>query len=835
MSPLLAFVFERPVSDPVGLFAILMLLILCVPVLCRLIRIPEIVGLIIVGIILGPHALHILPPGGAVELLGKVGLIYIMFQAGLEIDMNEFEENRNHSVIFGVLSYAFPMLLGSGIIYLFLHNHLNHEHLWPTILLLASVFASHTLLSQPIVKRLDIMKEPAVTTAVGGTIVTDTLTLMTLAVIAAIVQGDADAKFWATLFIGISVYTVALFLIVPRVSRWTFSKLKEGSVERFVYILAVVFLCAMLAEVAKMEAIIGAFFAGIAINRLVPVRSPLAQRIHFVGEALFIPMFMITVGMIVDINSLLDPKMWGVAVVILVAVFATKIMAVFGSARLFRYTRDQAMLIFGLCVSQAAATLAATFIGHEIGLFNHTILNSIIMLILVTCLLSPWITERWGRKVALQAETSGLGTSRAPKRLLIPLANPASIEPLMTMAILMHNPKSEEPLFPLTIVSDDDEMHSQVTQAEKKLESAVKLANEANLDAVPLTRIDYNVADGIIRSIAEQRIRTVLIGWNGHITTDLFIFGSVLDRLLQGSEQTIFVYRDACPISEHTCVKLLIPPFSNRLPGFHHVLTKTCTLCEQLGASLHIITPSDSRLAAEEAIASIKTSAPVTWVDIPTWDNMLPELRQSMRPRQDLIVLVASRKRTISWTRDNDRLPGTFATRFPENSFMVAYLRNQRAAPTTLESFDAKSRLREYVDAGNSPVDLSAIDANEAICELANLQPAHLQSPGLTEKLVESARSNSVRIIGGTVLIDTHSPDRKNSFVAVGNSTGDPIIFSDLKEPVHHIWVLVTGRDNSIAEHEALFGFINQRLQRYQPSDLQAVQLADDIKRILNL
>ncbi len=831
----LAFTLSRPIVDPVSLFALLMLLILCVPLLCRFLRIPEIVGLIIAGIVLGPHALDLLPEGGAVELLGKVGLIYIMFQAGLEIDMNEFEENRSHSVIFGVLSYAFPMLLGSAIIYLFLHNHLNHEHLWPTILLLASVFASHTLLSQPIAKRLDIMKDPAVTTAIGGTIVTDTLTLMTLAVIAAIVQGDAGAGFWLVLLLGISVYTIALFLIIPRLSRWTFSKFKEGSNERFIYILAIVFLCAALAEVVKMEAIIGAFFSGLAINRLVPVRSPLTQRIHFVGETLFIPMFMITVGMIVDINSLLDPTMWGVAVVILIAVFATKIIAVFGSARLFSYTRDQAMVIFGLCVSQAAATLAATFIGHEIGLFNHTILNSIIMLILVTCLLSPWITERWGRKVALQAETGSLVPSRAPQRLLIPLANPASIESLMTMAILLHNPKSEEPLYPLTVVSDDDENHSQVRQAEKKLENAVRLANAANLEAVPLTRVDYNVADGIIRALTERRIRTVLIGWNGHITTDRFIFGSVLDRLLVGSEQTVFVYRDACPISEHQRVILLIPPFSNRLPGFHHVLMETCTLCEQLGAALEIITPSDSRLAAEEAIARIKTSAPLAWHDLSTWDHMPEKLAQNLKPRRDLMILVASRKRTISWTRENDRLPGLLATRFPENSFMVAYSRNQRAASTVIESFDAKSRLRDYVDAVDSPLSLSSINASDALHEITTLLPSHLRFPGLAERLIESARSNSVRVIRGTALIDVHAPEHKHSFVVVGNSIGEPVLFTDLKESVYHIWILVTGVDNSIAEHEALYGFINQRIQRYQPADLKAVHTAEDIKSILSL
>ncbi|MCZ7593049.1 MAG: cation:proton antiporter [Kiritimatiellae bacterium] len=834
MNFLLSFAREQPVQEPVALFAILMLIILVVPLICQLIRIPRIVGLIVAGIVLGPHALAILPEGGAVALLGKVGLIYIMFQAGLEIDMNEFEERRNQSLIFGFLSYAFPMVLGSVVIYVFLHNHLNHAHLWPTILLLASVFASHTLLSQPIVKRLDIMKDPAVTTAIGGTIVTDTLTLMTLAIIAAIVKGDANATFWTALFLGISVYTLALFLVVPRVSRWTFSKLKEGSIERFVYVLAIVFLCAMLAEVAKMEAIIGAFFAGLALNRLVPMRSPLAVRIQFVGESLFIPMFMISVGMIVDINSLLDPKMWGVAGVILLAVFVTKIIAVFGSARLFRFSFDQAMLVFGLCVSQAAATLAATFIGYEIGLFNNTILDSIIILILVTCLLSPWITERWGRAVALQAEARAGDPANAPQRLLVPLANPSTIGPLMAMATLLHDPKSEEPLFPLTVVRKNDTTEVQVAQAEKKLEEAVHLAVEANLDAVPVTRIDINIADGILRALDELRIRTVLIGWNGHVTADHFIFGSVLDRLLDGSEQTIYVYRNACPISEYRRVVLIIPPFFNRLPDFHGVISDMCILADQLGAPLHVITPSHSRFASEATLNEIKPSASITWGELETWDSVLLNLHETVKPTNDFVVLLASRRRTIAWTRENDRLPRLFAMYFSKNSFMIAYLRNQRSPATALPDFDVNSRLAASINTFGPPIGLNATESDEAIREFTSTLPGNLASDNLAEKLIAATHAHSIRVIGRTALIDLHRTDFRRSFVAVANAQQDAINFSDLKKPIHQLWFLVTGNENTTSEHEALLSVMNRRLQLHN-HDLHAINTLTDVRRVLKV
>lgn len=825
--------FSRPLEEPIVIFALLMTLILIIPLISRLIRLPEIVGLIIAGIALGPHALNILPNGGAVELLGQVGLIYIMFQAGIEIDMNGFEENRSHSVIFGVLSYAFPMVMGAGLIWVFLHNQLNHDHLWPTILLLASVFASHTLLSQPIIKRLDIMKDPAVTTAVGGTIVTDTLTLMTLAIIAALVQGDANAKFWLILFSGIAIYSLAVWLIVPRLSRWVFSKFKEGSVERFVYILTIVFICATLAEVANMEGIIGAFFAGIAVNRLVPERSPLAVRIDFVGETLFIPMFMVTVGMIVDVHSLLDPTMWTVAGVILGSVFVAKILAVFGSAKLFQYTNDQAMVIFGLCVSQAAATLAATFVGYKLGLFNDTILNSIIMLILVTCILSPIITEHWGRKVAENTESISTDPSKAPQRLLVPLANPATTESLMNIAILLHNPKSDEPLYPLTVAMDGDDVEAQVAQGEKNLERAVKLVTEANLGVSPVTRVDLNVADGIIRAITELRIRTVLIGWNGQVSTDQLVFGSILDRLLKGTEQTLFVYKPACPASQHKRVLLAIPPFSTRLPGFIHALTEVWTLCTQLGAQLHIITPSDTRLSVEKSIARSRQTMNPTWVDIPTWDNMLPALQQSAKPEEDLIILMASRKHTISWTRDNDRLPRQLALRFPSNSFMVVYPRNQRIDSSAQRTLHQLPTLRRLVHQGGAPLTLTSLQDSDAIAEIAEHLPNHIQGENLAKLLLKSARVNSVRVIQGIVLIDAHDPEIPRSFISVSTAQSDPIMFQDLREPVQQIWILVTGSDMTEEEHEDIFGSINQSLQRHTPTELTAVQSEADVARIL--
>lgn len=846
IAPLIATVdytalFSLPLKDPVAVFTLLMATILFVPLISRLLRLPDAVGLILAGMILGPTGLNLLSndDGTAVELLAKVGLIYIMFQAGLEIDMNGFKKNSSHSVIFGTLSYGVPMLLGGLFVYLFLHDTIYSIvpdwRFWPSIILLASVFASHTLLTYPIAARLGILSEPEVTTAVGGTIITDTLALLTLAIIAALVQGDLGLMLWVKLFGYIAVFTAFVLLVIPRVSRWFLRNLESDGPAQYVYILAVVFFCALLAMVAGLEDIIGAFFAGLAVNRLIPHRSSLANRVDFVGASIFIPMFLLSVGMIVDIRSMADPSMWAVAGVILGSVVVTKAIAAFISGKLFRYSFPQTMVLFGLTTAQAAATLAATFVGYRLELFDESILNGVIMLVLGTCLITPWITERWGRIVAREAEAATADPSRAPQRLAIPLANPNTTESLMKFAVLLHDPKSTEPLYPMTVAMDGDDVDAHVAQGEKNLESAVRLATEADRPVSPVTRVDLNVADGIMRALTELRIRSVLIGWNGHISAEHRIFGTVLDRLLEGTEQTIFVYRHAVPAIDHKRVVLAIPPFSTRLPGFSNAVSEIWTLCLQLGVQLHVITPRDGRGAVEKIFSNIKPSVSADWIDIPTWDNMLPELQAQTNSKSDLIILMAARAGSIAWGPDLDRLPRQLSLRFPDNSFMVVYPGNPRTTEQSTIATRQTPTLRRLVNVGGNPLTVDALNGDTAIEALVNQLPANLQSEGLSKLLRKSVRSNSVRIAQSTVLIDAKDPNRPHSSIVVASAQNDSILFENLPEPVQHIWVLLTGRDVSEADHDTLFSTMSQRLRQVDPSALKEVHTTNDVMRILDV
>lgn len=845
MTPLLASkslseIFSTPLTDPVALFTLLMATILIVPQLCRLVRIPEVVGLIIAGMALGPYALDLMASEGSVELLGTVGLIYIMFQAGLEIDLNGFEKNRSHSVIFGVLSYLLPMTLGTAIIYWLLQDQIHHDLLpagqeWPAMLLLASLFASHTLLSYPIATRLGLLQDPAVTTAVGGTIVTDTFTLTTLAIIAAVVQGDINTMFWVQLFGYMALFTAFVMIVIPRVSRWFLRNLESDGPTQYVFILTVVFFCSLLAMVAGLEAIIGAFFAGLAINRLIPHRSSLANRVDFVGASLFIPMFLVYVGTLVNAKSIADVSMWSVAAVIIGAVFLTKSIAIFISGKLFKYNFPQIMVLYGLSTSQAAATLAAAFIGREHGLFNDSIFNSVIVLILVTCIVSPWMTERWGRILARQAEAEAADPSKAPLRLAIPLANPNTTESLMKIAVLLHDPKSTEPLYPITVAMDGDNVDAHVAQGEKNLESAVRLATEADRPVSPVTRVDLNVADGIIRALTELRIQSMLIGWNGHISAENRIFGTILDRLLEKTDQTIFVYRHAVPAIDHQRVILAIPPFATRLPGFINAITDIWTLCQQLGVQLHVITPRDGRGAVEQVFARIKPSVNATWIDIPTWDNMLPELQTQTKSKSDLIILMNARSGSIAWGPDLDRLPRQLSLRFPGNSFMVVYPGKPRMGEANTVLPPETPTLRRLVNVGGNPLTINALSGDTAIEEITTHLPSNLQRDGLAKLLKKSVKSNSVRIAQSTVLIDAQDSSLPRSAIVVASAESDAILFENLAEPVRYIWVLLTGRDIDDADHDRLFSTMSQRLRQVDPADLREVSTTDDIMRILDV
>ena len=398
---LFEFNLALPITDPTWVFFLVLIIILFAPMILGRLHIPHIIGMILAGVLIGEHGFHVLDRDSSFELFGKVGLYYIMFLAGLEMDMEDFKKNRMKSVVFGLLTFLIPMALGiwSSM------SMLGYGFL--TAVLLASMYASHTLIAYPIISRYGLSRLRSVNITIGGTAITVTLALIILAVIGGMFKGTVDGLFWVFLVAKVAFLGFLIIFFFPRIGRWFFRKY-DDSVMQFVFVLAMVFLGGGLMEFVGMEGILGAFLAGLVLNRLIPHVSPLMNRLEFVGNALFIPYFLIGVGMIIDVRSLFTGgEALKVAVVMTVVATFSKWLAAWITQKIYRMQPNERSMIFGLSNAQAAATLAAVLIGHEIimengeRLLNDDVLNGTVVMILFTCVISSLVTERSARRFAL--------------------------------------------------------------------------------------------------------------------------------------------------------------------------------------------------------------------------------------------------------------------------------------------------------------------------------------------------------------------------------------------------------------------------------------------------
>lgn len=658
--------FSLPFTDPVLVFATMMGIMLIVPLLFERLQIPTIIGLILSGVILGPNGLGLLARDNTMVLLGTIGLLYIMFIAGLEIDLNEFSKSRDRSLVFGALTFAIPQGVGT-LVGLYVLNFS-----WPSAILLASLFASHTLLAYPVVSRMGLAKNNAVIVAVGGTIITDMVALLVLAVVASSAQGELTPAFWLQLGISLTLYIFLMVWGIPRIGRWFFRLSNGGGVPEFIFVLAVVFVSAFFAELAGVEHIIGAFIAGLTLNRLIPEHSPLMSRLEFVGNALFIPFFLISVGMLVDLRILFNGlDAWIVAIAMVVTVSVTKYLAAFFTQKLFGYSLDERHLIFGLSVPQAAATLAAVLIGYQIGLFGDEVLNGAIMMILVTCFVGSLFAERAARRILIEQEENVLEQADWPQRIVVPIANPATIGKLMSLAVMIRESGSAEPIRALSVVTESESSERLLAQNEKRLAPVLKEATAVNVPVRLVNRLDMSPARGIIRAITELRATHLIIGWNGKVTTRERIFGSVLDRVVGNSKQQIIICKLEHPLNTLQRGLLLLPPNIEHEPGFTPLIHTVKRLVQQIGVKLWVVCARQSEAAIKRMVEQIKPTVETTcqsYEDFAALDQLWHETTTD-----DLIMLVSARRNTISWQASLEQLPREIANRLPQHSFIILY------------------------------------------------------------------------------------------------------------------------------------------------------------------
>lgn len=656
-----------PINDPVLVFAIVATLILLAPIVMERWRLPGMIGLLLAGAVLGPNALGVLERDQSFVLLGTVGLLYIMFSAALEIDMSVLKRYRLHSLVFGLLTFAVPMVLGLAVARLILGFP------WPAAILLASTFASHTLLTYPIASRLGITGNPAVTTAVGGTIVTDTLALLVLAVVASSVRGQVDDFFWHRLGISLTLYVLLILIGVPILARWFFRNLGRDGVSQFVFVLAIVFGCAALAHPAGAEPLVGAFLAGLALNRLIPHDGTLMNRIRFAGDAIFVPFFLLSVGMLLDAGVFLaGVRAWLVAGAMVATVIITKWLAAESTRTVLGYDRDQARLVFGLSVPQAAATLAATIIGYDLGLFDDAVVNGAIFMIFATCFLAPVFVERHGRALALAAANERLEVKPPPQRILVACSQLASARPLLELAVLVRDREQHQPIYPLMVIEEGFDAADDVARAEDFLADTVSQLAAAEVPAQAVTRIDLNAASGILRARRELRATDVIVGWQGSTAPRERLFGSMLEHLARDRNYTLVVCRLVAPIN--TCRRLILtlPPNAEHAQGFVSVVALLANLVRQLGTPLLIIAERGQEARLRKRLKPVKPLADFGFRSLDRWTAMRRTVAE-LASGDDLVMICGARPGSLAWEPLLASLPTRLATRLPRINLLVVY------------------------------------------------------------------------------------------------------------------------------------------------------------------
>ncbi|MCH8485377.1 MAG: cation:proton antiporter [Candidatus Cyclonatronum sp.] len=805
------FQLNLPVNDPVLIFAIVMLIILLAPMVVQRLKIPGLVGTILAGTIVGPSVLGLLERDQTIILLGTVGLLYLMFMAGLSIDLNKFEKNRNKSLIFGLISFLIPQLAALPVGMYLLDFSLASS------LLLGSIVGSHTLLAYPIANRIGITKNTGVTMAMGGTIVTDMLSLLILAIVANSLADATGFTFWLTFAVLVIGYTAAILLGLPVIGRWFFKNVRNQTNTEYVFMIALLFISAFLADLVGLAPIIGAFLAGLTLNRLVPESGTLMSRVQFVGNAYFIPFFLISVGMLVDVKVMFESwEVWAQTAAFTALVLFGKGFAAKLTQWIFKLTPEEGWTIAGLTIPQAAATLAVTLVGFEIGLFTQTSVNAVVLMILITCLIGPSLVERYGRKVALKEASQSYNPLDAPERILVPLANPQTAEALMDIAMIIRKKNSTEPLFPLTVArsSDTADSDARVAESEKMLSHSVVHAAAAEVPVLPVTRIDMNISNGIIRAVKELRISHVVIGWNGEISARQRIFGTVLDQLLEQSKQLIMVSKIDHPLNITERIFLIVPPYLDREPGFTGAMLTIKNMVNEIGAELLVVTSRNNHQTLKQLVENQEPEIEAGYIVLDEWASLLKDERIQFKDEEDLLILLSTRNGTVSWDANLERLPRIIAQNYPGVNFFTIYP-SEITNDDSQQSYVSFDNMHDIPDIHNENVnfELDDMDAHQALRELMgkrfNSNPVELSE--IIEKVLAQEIDNLPGELPGVVLTKTRSVNLQEPALFMGISPNG-ISYPNVEEKVKLLFVLVSPASHSTQRNIRTLGNIARML-----------------------
>ena len=645
-----------PITDPTLIFFVVLLMILLSPIIMGRLRIPHIIGMVLAGVLVGKYGLNILGRDASFELFGRVGLYYIMFLAGLEMDMEGLKKNRNRVMIFGMLTFLVPF----AMTYFMGVSLLGYIPL--ASLLLAAIMASNTLIAYPIVGRYGLTRHTSSTLSVGSSMMALFMALIVMASIVNSFHGNGGILFWLLFILKFVAYCVGLIMVIPRVTRW-FLRRYSDAVMQFIFILAVVFLSAALSDAVGLEGIFGAFMSGLILNRFVPKVSPLMNRIEFTGNALFIPYFLIGVGMLINVRLLFAGSkiLW---VVFCIVFFGTlgKAVAAYLAARIFRMSWLAGHMMFGLTSAHAAGAIAMVMVGRRLQvapgeyLFGDEVLNGIVIMILFTCVISTVITERAAQRLRLQEkEDQNMMKNLDDEKILIPVKYPEYSDNLITMATLMRNPRLKRELVALNVVYDDVNMRHNQAEGQRLLDHLCHLASASDVPMVTQVRVAANIANGIKHAFKEFQASEILMGLHFHKEINRSFWGEFTRSLYNGLSRQIIVTRILQPLNTIRRIQVAIPSRAEFEPGFYRWLERLARMAGNLECRIAFHGRNETLQLVNEFIRNRFPSVRAEYEEMAHWKD-LPTLGSQIR-EDHLFVIVTARKGTISYKTAMERLP----------------------------------------------------------------------------------------------------------------------------------------------------------------------------------
>ncbi|TVR00588.1 MAG: cation:proton antiporter [Deltaproteobacteria bacterium] len=654
-----------PLTEPAYILALVVLGFLVLPMLAERLRVPGMVGILAAGALMGPNGLGLIERGEAIVVLGAGGLFYLMFMAGIELDLAGFVRERRRTMVFGALTFLIPQGVGTLVFLQLGYGFLASA-------LIASMFASHTLLAYPIVSRMGLVRRPAVTMAVGGTLITDTVALMLLGVIAAAHLGDVGPRFWGVLLASIlALYVFIRWILLPA-SEFFFRRRRPQDVQDFIFVLVALFVTVGVTRGLGIEPILGAFFAGLVLNRLVPATSALSNRIHFFGNSFFVPFFLLSVGMLVDVRILVGgPEVWLVAASMIACTLVSKWAAAFLASRFFGQSRAECTMVVGLTITQAAATLAATLVGFEVGLIGEEVLNAVVLLILATCVLSPLLVERAGRAM-VEDGSAEQESGEVPRRVLVPMANPATADQLLELALALRGQGHDEPLQPLFVVREPPHrLSAAIAESERMLASARKVAAASAVPVRALTRVDMDASRGILRASIEARSSLIIMGWDASLPAGAMRLGRILDSVIEQSTAEVHVACLKESLRSFERIVLVVHYSARLLSGVREVMTSVRHLANSCRAPIHLVVVGADESQARTWLHDLPLPAESSLRVLPD-DVHLSIALLGIVKAADLPVFIGGREHTVAWQKDIHAIPRRLEE-VGAHSFLLVY------------------------------------------------------------------------------------------------------------------------------------------------------------------